>query len=291
MIIRDTIVRGNRGPVYVVAELGINHQGDIEIAKQLVDAAARAGANAVKIQKRVPRISTPPDEWGKPRLGTPWGDLTYLEYREKMELTIEQCYDLKWYARRLGLDFISSVWDRESLRDVIDLLDAIKIPSAMLTNRLLITDAALQPQPTILSTGMSTTEQIWDAVREYRSWSENQLAILHCTSTYPCAAEELNLLAIGELRRLYERDVIGYSNHSPGIIAAVTAVALGAKIVEAHITLDRTMWGTDHAASIEPAGFARMISYIRTTELSLGNGIKMIYESELPNLRKLRGVT
>mgnify|MGYP001582364814 CR=1 FL=1 len=290
MIIRDRQIGGYNDPTYIVAELGINHQGDIGIAKQLIEAAARAGANAVKIQKRVPRVSTPKSEWDKLR-ETPWGSLTYIQYRERIELSIEQVYDLKWYARRLGLDFISSVWDRESLRDVIELLDAIKIPSAMLTNRLLITDAALQPQPTILSTGMSTTEQIWDAVFEYRSWSENQLAILHCTSTYPCSAEELNLLLVRTLQEQYPDLVIGYSNHSPGIIAAVTAVALGAKIVEAHITLDRTMWGTDHAASIEPAGFARMISYIRTTELSLGNGIKMIYESELPNLRKLRGVT
>ena len=291
MRIRDKEV-GRGRPCYIVAECGINHNGSFEIAKQLIDAAAEAGVDAVKFQKRTPRLSTPKAEWDKLR-DTPWGTLSYIKYREQVELPIEEHYDLMKYAHALGLGFIDSVWDTQSLTDVDGIgIDAIKIPSAMLTNLDLIDQASNSIVPVILSTGMSTMEQISTAVSaaQNKSTSKN-LAILHATSSYPCAPEELNLTLIPFLDQIFPWTIIGYSNHSPGIIASVAAVALGAKIIEAHITLDRTSWGTDQAASIEPEGFARMVRYIRTTEQSLGDGIKRIYDSELPNLRKLRGVT
>ena len=162
----------------------------------------------------------------------------------------------------------------------------------MLTNGGIIEGAArVSIVPTILSTGMSTLEQIETAVDQWNVahlGRSDRLALLHCTSTYPCSPEELNLNMIRTLRERFALP-IGYSNHSPGIIASVTAVALGAEIIEAHITLDRTMWGTDHSASIEPGGFKRMVDYIRTTEKSLGDGIKQVYDSELSARRKLRG--
>ena len=277
-------------PTYIVAEGGINHNGDIEIAYKLVDAAAEAGANAIKFQKRTPRLATPRAEWDKVR-DTPWGLLSYIEYREKIELDITEHSRLMKRAHSLGLGFIDSVWDMQSLADVIGIgVDAIKIPSAMLTNLGLIESSITAMRPVILSTGMSTAEEISTAVSCAQDKAESKsLAVLHCTSTYPCDPAELNLLAIMGLQLKYPNLVIGYSNHSPGIIAAVSAVTLGAKIVEAHITLDRTAWGTDQAASIEPGGFKRMVDYIRTTEKSLGDGIKKVYNSELSSMLKLRG--
>lgn len=277
-------------PAYIVAEGGINHNGYMEIAYKLVDAAAEAGANAIKFQKRTPRLSTPRAEWDKVRDTPWWGLLSYIEYREKIELDITEHARLMKHAHSLGLGFIDSVWDMQSLADVISIgVDAIKIPSAMLTNIGLIESSVVAYKPVILSTGMSTDEEISTAVSAAVDKAESKnLAVLHCTSTYPCSAEELNLLLVRTLQEQYPL-VIGYSNHSPGIIAAVSAVTLGAKIVEAHITLDRTAWGTDQAASIEPGGFKRMVDYIRTTEKSLGDGIKQVYDSELPARQKLRG--
>jgi N-acetylneuraminate synthase len=280
-------------PVYVIAEGGINHNGSLEIAKQLIDAAAAAGADAVKFQKRAPRLSTPTKEWNVLKQGTPWGDLSYIEYREHVEFGSGEHMELKRYTESLGLDYLLSVWDLPSLGLAISMdLPAIKIPSAMLTNTAIIeTSARVAAVTTILSTGMSTMNQIEEAVKQWQQAAlgkRDRLALLHCTSSYPCKPEELNLLMIPTLSKRFDIP-IGYSNHSPGIVASVSAVTLGAKIVEAHITLDRTMYGTDQAASIEPEGFKRLVHYIRTTETSLGDGQKVVFDSELPNIRKLRG--
>mgnify|MGYP001591396259 FL=1 len=293
MRIRDKEV-GRGHPTYVVAECGINHNGSFEIACQLIDAAAKAGVDAVKFQKRTPFLSTPRAEWNRPK-DTPWGQITYIEYRERIELPIEEHYDLMKYAHELDLGFIDSVWDRRSLADVEGIgIDAIKIPSALLTNLDLIDLASKSVAPVILSTGMSTMQEISTAVtiaQENRLLNQNAIAILHCTSSYPCDPKELNLALIPALKEMFPWAVIGYSGHEVGLAPTLSAVTLGAKIIERHITLDRSMWGTDQAASVEPGGFARLVKDIRLIEQSLGNGIKRVYESELPNLRKLRGVT
>ena len=280
-------------PVYIVAEIGINHNGSTSIAEQLIDVAAEAGVDAVKLQKRAPRLSTPRKEWDVLKQGTPWGDLSYIEYRERMEFGIGQHLALRRYAGGHRLDYILSVWDTESLQAANALeVDAIKIPSAMLTNSAIIEGAArVSIVPTILSTGMSTMEQIDMAVYQ---WGEahlgrsDRLALLHCTSTYPCPPEELNLNMIHTLRERFAVP-IGYSGHETGLAPTLAAIALGAEIIERHITLDRAMWGSDHAASIEPQGLRKLVRDIRLIEQAMGDGIKQVYDSELPAKRKLRG--
>ena len=288
------------GKTYIIAEIGINHNGDMAIAERLIRAADFAGVDAVKFQKRTPRISTPRPEWDRLR-DTPWGTMTYLEYRERIELDVEVYKRLVGLAHGLNLDLIVSVWDLIALEemqmggDTYFRPTALKIPSAMLTNYKLVEETAAVEGPIILSTGMSTTSEIDQAVSAIASISsiykmDREMTLMHCTSTYPCKPEELNLNAIPVLASKYPRFTIGYSGHEVGLAATVAAVALGAKVVERHITLDRSMWGTDQAASVEPVGFAKLVKDIRLVEQAMGDGVKRVYASEREALRKLRGV-
>lgn len=277
---------GGDNPAYVIAEAGINHNGDLELAKQLIDAAVHAGADAVKFQKRTPELCVPDDQKEKKR-ETPWGYITYLDYRYKVEFEQEEYAEIDGYCAEKGIDWFASVWDEPSV-DFLESFSPVcyKIPSASLTDHSLLKHTRNTGRPVVLSTGMSTMEEIKAAVDIL---GQKDLIITHSTSTYPCEPSELNLKMIHTLQREFSCP-IGYSGHEVGLIPTVTAVALGACVVERHITLDRAMWGSDQAASVEPAGFERLVKYIRVTEESLGDGVKRVYESEQPSLQKLRRV-
>ncbi|MDL1926494.1 N-acetylneuraminate synthase [Anaerolineae bacterium AMX1] len=255
---------GDGHPAYVIAEIGINHNGDVGIAKEMISAAAHAGADAVKFQKRTPDVSTPEAQKSQMR-ETPWGYIPYI--------------DIAWMV---------SVWDEPAV-DFMEQFDtpAYKIPSASLTDHALLKYTRKTGKPVIISTGMSTMEQIHKGVKAV---GEENLVIMHCTSAYPCEPEELNLKMIETLRREFPNTPIGYSGHEVGLVPSTIAVSLGACMVERHLTLDRAMWGSDQAASVEPGGFERLVKYIRVTEAALGDGVKKVYESEKSSLKKLRRV-
>ncbi len=279
---------GDGHPAYIIAEIGINHNGDLGIAKQMIDAAAHAGVDAVKFQKRTPEIATPPDQQTQMR-ETPWGYITYLEYRHKVEFNEAQYCEIEDYCKQKGISWLVSVWDEPSV-DFMEKFDtpAYKIPSASLTDAGLIRKARTTGKPVILSTGMSTMEQIRTGVKIA---GEKDLVLMHCTSTYPCEPDELNLKMVQTLRKDFPNTPIGYSGHEVGLVPSAVAVALGACMVERHLTLDRAMWGTDQAASVVPGGFERLVKYIRVSEAALGDGVKKVYESELSSLKKLRRVS
>ncbi|HEY4691953.1 MAG TPA: N-acetylneuraminate synthase family protein, partial [Bellilinea sp.] len=278
---------GEGHPTYIVAEIGLNHNGEVEIAKRLMDAARHAGVDAVKFQKRTPELATPPEQQNVMR-ETPWGYITYLDYRRKMEFGLEQYREIDTYARKIGITWFVSVWDEPSV-DFMEAFNPVtyKVPSAALTDHGLLKKLHATGRPVILSTGMSTIDQIRSAVPYL---DMDNLVICHTTSAYPCDPEELNLRMVETLRKEYSCP-IGYSGHEVGLVPSAVAVALGASLVERHITLDRAMWGSDQAASVEPGGFERLVKYVRVTEQSLGDGIKKVYESEISSMKKLRRVT
>ena len=278
---------GDGQPAYIIAEIGINHNGDLEIAKQMIDAAVHAGADAVKFQKRTPEVCTPPEQQKQMR-DTPWGYITYLEYRCKVEFDEAQYRQIDEHCRKRGIRWLASVWDEPSV-EFMQMFDtpAYKIPSACLTDHDLLRAVRKTGKPMIISTGMSTLAQIHKAVEAIGA---QDLAILHCTSTYPCEPDELNLKMVGTLRGEFPNNPIGYSGHEVGLVPSAIAVALGACLVERHLTLDRAMWGSDQAASVEPGGFERLVKYIRVTEQSLGDGVKKVYDSEKASMTRLRRV-
>ena len=278
---------GDQHPAYVIAEIGINHNGDLDVAKKMIEAAVHAGADAVKFQKRTPDVCTPPEQQKQMR-ETPWGYITYLDYRYKVELGLEEYREIDRTCKRLGIDWMVSVWDEPSV-DFMEQFEtpAYKVPSASLTDLSLLKYARKTGKPLIISTGMSTMDEIKRGVDA--AGLEN-LIIMHCTSAYPCEPEELNLRMIETLRREFPNNPIGYSGHEVGLVPSAVAVALGACIVERHFTLDRAMWGGDQAASVEPGGFEKLVKYIRVTEAGLGDGVKRVYASEMNSLKKLRRV-
>ncbi len=275
---------GDGHPAYVVAEIGVNHNGSVETAKELIKQAYHAGVDAVKFQKRTPELCVPKDQWEIMR-ETPWGYISYIEYRRKMEFQHDEYGEIDRYCKELGMPWFASVWDEPSV-EFLEAFEPIcyKVPSASLTDHSLLKCLRDTGRPVILSTGMSTTEQIQEAVSILEM---DKLMITHATSTYPCDPHELNLHMIETLRSEFPCP-IGYSGHEVGLITSVVAVALGACLVERHITLDRAMWGSDQAASVEPQGFERLVKYIRVTEQSMGDGVKRVYDSEIPSMRRLR---
>ncbi|MBO3664017.1 N-acetylneuraminate synthase family protein [Microbacterium stercoris] len=274
-------------PTYVIAEIGLNHNGDVEIAKRLIDVAADAGADAVKFQKRTPEIATPEHMRDVPR-ETPWGTMTYLEYRYRVEFSREQYIEVGDYATMRGLHWFASPWDVPSVEFLENLrVVAHKVASASITDLEMLAALRETGKPIILSTGMSTIEQIDRAVAEVGT--EN-LILMHATSTYPMEPGEANLRMINTLQARFPGVPVGYSGHERGLQISAAAVALGAVAVERHITLDRTMWGSDHAASLEPTGFEHLVRDIRVIEEALGDGVKRVYEGELAPQAKLRRV-
>ncbi|MGZ3873566.1 MAG: N-acetylneuraminate synthase family protein [Mucilaginibacter sp.] len=280
---------GQGQPCYIIAEIGINHNGSLEIAKQLIDEAVAAKASAVKFQKRTPEICVPKDQWEIMR-DTPWGRISYIEYKRKTEFGIAEYATIDQYCKKHGIDWFVSTWDVEAV-DFMERFDTplYKLASASLTDAALIKRILLTGKPLMLSTGMSTNREIEDAVALVKAFDKNYpLLIAHSTSAYPCKPEELNLKMIQTLGDKYPGLPVGYSGHETGLATTVAAVSLGATFVERHFTLDRAMWGSDHAASVEPQGLQRLVRDIRDVETASGDGIKKVYESELGPMKRLR---
>ncbi|WES65619.1 N-acetylneuraminate synthase family protein [Microbacter sp. GSS18] len=282
-----THVIGGGRPAYVIAEIGLNHNGDVEIAKRLIDVAADAGAQAVKFQKRTPDICTPEHMRDVPR-ETPWGTMTYLEYRHRVEFDHAQYIEVGDHATMRGLDWFASPWDVPSVAFLERLgVVAHKVASASLTDLDLLDALRQTGKPVILSTGMSTIEQIDRALDVVGT---DRVVLMHATSTYPMEPDEANLRVIPVLRDRYPGVPVGYSGHERGLQISLAAVALGAVAVERHITLDRTMWGSDHAASLEPGGFSHLVRDIRIIETAIGDGVKRVFPGEFAPMAKLRRV-
>jgi N-acetylneuraminate synthase len=283
--IADRLI-GDDHPTFIVAEIGINHNGSLDIAKLMIDSAVDSGVDAVKFQKRTPELCVHPEQRDQMR-ETPWGYIPYIDYRHKVELDEDDYREIDRHCKGKGILWFASVWDEPSV-DFLETFDppCYKLPSAALTDHDLLRHVVSKGKPIILSTGMSTKDQIGAAVDVLGT---DNLLITHATSSYPCDPNELNLKMIGTLREQFPCPV-GYSGHEVGLVTSVVAVAMGACLIERHFTLDRAMWGTDQAASVEPGGFRRLVKYIRVTEQALGDGIKKVYESEKPSLFKLRRV-
>jgi N-acetylneuraminate synthase len=269
---------GEYEPVYVIAEIGLNHNGDVELAKRLIEVAADAGAQAVKFQKRTPDLSTPEHMKLMPR-ETPWGTMTYLEYRHRVEFGRDEYAAIADHA---------SPWDAPAVADLESYgVVAHKIASASVTDLELLEAVRETGKPVILSTGMSTLDEIDRAVTVLGT---ERLVIMHATSSYPMPPEEANLLMIPALKQRYPGVPIGYSGHERGLQISLAAVALGAVAVERHITLDRTMWGSDHSASLEPQGLEHLVRDIRIIGDAMGDGVKRVYPGEEAPKAKLRRV-
>jgi N-acetylneuraminate synthase len=278
---------GGGEPVYIIAEIGINHNGSLELAKKMIDAATHSGCDAVKFQKRTPDICVPKDQWEIER-ETPWGRLTYIEYRRKIEFGFEEYFEIDSYCKQNGIDWFASPWDEEAVNFLEKFKPILyKIASASLTDHTLIQRLKATGRPIMLSTGMSTMQEVEDAVNIL---GVDNLLLAQSTSTYPCAIDELNLNVIRTYQEKFPNVPIGYSGHETGLAPTLAAIALGATFVERHITLDRAMWGTDQAASVEIVGLQRLVKDIRDVEKALGDGIKKVYNSELGNINKLRRV-
>jgi len=276
---------GNGHPCYVIAEIGINHNGDVDLAKRLISVAVASGCDAVKFQKRTIEIVYTPEELAKPR-ENPFGP-TNGDLKRGLEFGEEEFAEIDHYCREVKIPWFASAWDEPSV-DFINRFDVpcFKIASASLTDDNLLRYTRATGKPILLSTGMSTVAEIDHAVEVL---GNENLILLHACSTYPAYYEELNLTAIGTLRERYGIPV-GYSGHESGLPSSIAAVALGACVVERHITTDRAMWGSDQAASLEPNGITKLVSYIRVVERSLGDGVKRVLEREQPILKKLRRV-
>lgn len=275
---------GHGFPCFVVGEIGINHIGDLSVARRLIDVARAAGCDAVKFQKRTPDKCVPPAQKGV-SLETPWGVMTYLEYRYKVEFGLSEYQEIDRYCTERGIMWLASSWDVDSV-DFIEQFNppCHKIPSACLTDTKLLGRLRETARPIILSTGMSTMAEIAEAVKVLGG---DRLILLHCNSSYPANEEEINLRVMAELERQFAVPV-GYSGHERGIQVSLAAVALGACMVERHITLDRTMWGSDQAASLEPPGLYKLVRDIRLIEKAMGDGCKRVYPSEESIRKKLR---
>jgi N-acetylneuraminate synthase len=275
---------GSDDPVYIVAEIGINHNGEINIAKQLIDAAVDAGCSAVKFQKRSPDACVPRKQKMLKR-DTPWGRMTYIDYRHRIEFGTREYAEIDRYCQEKKIQWFASCWDIESLAFMDQFKPpCYKVASACLTDDSLLRRIRKKNKPVILSTGMSTMEQVRQAVN---CLDERNLLIVHTTSSYQFNPDEINLRVIDTFSREFSCP-IGYSGHEIGYASTLAAVAIGAVFVERHITLDRSMWGSDQHISLEPAQLKKMVTDIRTIHRALGNGVKQVYDSEQIASEKLR---
>jgi len=272
-------------PTYIIAEIGINHNGDMNNVFKLIDIASEAGCNAVKFQKRTPELAVPESEWDI-RRETPWGEMSYIDYKRKIELTIPQYKEIDSYCKQKQITWFASCWDEQSVEQLAEInISCFKIASASLTDYKTISSMLKYDIPIIMSTGMSTFMEIKESVNMFQ---DRTIGLMHTTSSYPCPPEELNLNMIKTLGNEFPNHIIGYSGHETGLSTTSVAVAFGAKIVERHITLDRAMWGTDQSASLAPGGLRSLVGHIRTIEKALGDGVKKVYDSELISRKKLR---
>lgn len=276
---------GEGQPVYIIAEIGINHNGSLSIAKQLIDEAVSAGCDAVKFQKRTPEFCTPKDQWNQER-DTPWGRMKYIDYRHRVEFGYDEYNEIDSYCEKKKIDWFASCWDEQAIEFIEQFNPQIyKCASASLTDHSLIERVKETGKPYILSTGMSSMFEIEQTIEKFGA---KNLLIAHSTSAYPCNPKELNLNMIRTLSGLYPDTPVGYSGHETGLATTVAAVAMGACFAERHFTLDRAMWGSDHAASVEPQGMQKLVRDIRDVEMAMGDGVKQVYESEMSALKRLR---
>lgn len=274
---------GDGHPCFIIAEIGINHNGDVKLAKQLIDIAVMTGCDAVKFQKRTVDVVYTKEELAKERpsvFGNTNGDL-----KRGLEFGLKEYKEIDEYCKEKKIIWFASCWD-EGAVDFIDQFDppCYKICSASITDDDLLRYTKSKGKPILLSTGMSSMEQIEHAVEVL---GKDNLVIFHCTSTYPSENNELNLKVIENFKKKFDCP-IGFSGHERGVTPSVLAVAVGANSVERHITSDRTLWGSDHAASLEPHGMFLMVRDIRLVPTVFGDGIKKVYDSELPIIKKLR---
>jgi N-acetylneuraminate synthase len=284
--IGDRLV-GDGRPVFTIAEIGINHNGSLDLCKKLIDGAAVAGCSAVKFQKRTPEKCVPRDQWHVER-DTPWGRMTYIDYRHKIELGEKEYSVIDRYCKEKGILWFASCWDEESVEFMEQYQPpCYKAASASLTDHALLRAMKATGRPLMISTGMSTWEEITGTVE---SLGQENLLIAHSTSMYPCPVDQLNLRMIHTLKAAYPGCPIGYSGHETGLAPTWAAVSLGATFVERHITLDRAMWGTDQAASVEIGGLMKLCANIRDIERSMGDGVKRVHEKEMTQRKKLRRV-
>tara|TARA_X000001036_G_C20663856_1_gene799993 strand:- start:385 stop:1230 length:846 start_codon:yes stop_codon:yes gene_type:complete len=274
--------------IYVIAEIGINHNGSLEIAKQLIDIAKVAGCDVVKFQKRNPDVCVP-EHQKKIMRDTPWGKMTYLDYKYKVEFNKSDYDEIDEYCKSKDIHWSASPWDIDSLNFLIEYdIPFIKIPSALLTNLELIKESAKKSKELIISTGMSTMKEVDLAVDAIKNANSNcKYSILHCNSTYPAPIEDLNLKCIQTLEKKYNCPV-GYSGHEFGLTTTIASICMGATIIERHITLDRTMWGTDQMCSVEPQGLIKLVRGIKELSLAIGDGEKRVTEKEKEIRKKLR---
>lgn len=271
--------------VKLIAEIGINHNGNMNIVKKLIDICSSAGIDFVKFQKRNPDISVP-EEMKNSRRWTPWGTMTYLDYKYKMELSENQYKEIDDYCREKEINWFASVWDIDSAKFLEKLLCGIvKIPSAKITDHTLLDYCRKVFPIRIMSTGMSTEEEIDQAINIYEPD-----VIMHCNSSYPASIEELNLNYIKWLKNKYKGRDIGYSGHEYGLITTFVTIPMGVTWIERHVTLDRTMWGSDQTSSIEPTGIFKFVKGVRDIEKAMGVPEKRkVYKSEIEKRKQLRG--
>ena len=280
---------GDGCAVFIIAEIGINHNGELDIARRLIDVAVKSGADAVKFQKRDPELCVPVDQRERLR-ETPWGTMTYMDYRYRVELSGTAFDEIDRYCRQNSILWTASCWDVNSVAFMAKYdVPFLKVPSALITHADLLACYEGTGKPVVFSTGMSSMDEITACYNLLIS-RKTPVAIMHTTSTYPCPVAELNLRMIQTLARRFPVP-IGYSGHEVGLATTIAAVAMGATMVERHITLDRAMWGSDQAASVEPVGLERLVRDIRAVESALGDGEKRVYASESPNRAKLRGTS
>jgi sialic acid synthase SpsE len=273
----------------IIAEIGQNHQGEMEIAKELIRQAKLSGADAVKSQKRDIATLLTPEEYARAYTSRHAFAPTYGKHREYLELSRDQYEELRDFAHGLGICFFSSPWDVPSAQLLHDIdMPWFKVPSACLTHHVLLEELVSYGKPIIVSAGMSTLDEIDAAMKVLEPAGD--VYLLQCTSSYPSEFGDINLRVIPALAQRYPWATVGFSGHHRGIAVDVAAVTLGARVIERHFTLDRTMKGSDHAASLEPPGIARLVRDVRATELALGDGVKRVYDAEVPVRHKLRGV-
>jgi N-acetylneuraminate synthase len=284
----DGLLIGDYQPVYMIAEVGINHNGDLQIAKKLIDAASATNWDCVKFQKRTPELCVPDHQKGVMR-DTPWGRIAYLEYRYKVEFEQEQYNYIDKYCKEKPIAWTASIWDLKSLEFLLQYnIPFIKVPSAKLTEHEFLIESSITGKPVILSTGMSTVEEIDSAVNVLEKNSKGNYILMHANSSYPAPTAELNLRVINFLRERYGC-LVGYSGHEYDLEPSVIAASLGACVIERHVTLDHNMWGSDQAASLEVHAMDMLLKRIKDVNLFLGDGTKKITEKEMEVRMKLRG--
>lgn len=270
--------------VKIISEIGINHNGDMELAKKLIMLSATAGCDYVKFQKRNPDKCVPEHQKNKMR-DTPWGRIKYIDYKKKIEFNVDQIKELIEYAKYLNVELFASVWDIDSVNDMASITTIGKIPSALITNLELCAYARSKFDTLIISTGMSTEEEIKACIDVC-----NPDVIMHTNSTYPCPVEDLNLRYITYLKEKYPDKEIGYSGHEYGLVTTFATITLGATWIERHVTLDRTMWGSDQTSSVEPSGIIKLVKGIRDIEKAIQypTGPRMQFETENAKKSSLR---